>query len=265
MAKKMQKADLMAVEKMIAARRIMENNAIDIGDLDQKIYRIFSVDRFKELMEAKELVLVNPKKWDDPFENFFLKANAITPNGELVSLEGIANSWYGQCWTYNEESDALWRIYSPKKDGVRVSTTIRKLFSCFWNELDDYRSLKYFIGTVSYRPRDQIECFMKENSYWKVASGGQNNKFARLLCVKRPEFNHENEVRILLYDMEKKGTDGCFKVPFNYQDILDDVCIDPRLNDAQYHDIKRNLKDIGCTLPISQSELYKVSFEPVRL
>lgn len=208
---------------------------------------------------------MNPKQWDDPFENFFLKANAIEPNGEVVSLEGIANFWYGQCWTYNKESDALWRIYRPNKDGVRVATTIRKLFSCILDKNDDFRSLKYFIGKVSYKPRSEIEGFMTKTSFWDVALGGQNDKFARLLCLKRLEFPHENEIRILINDTEYKGKDGCYRIPFNYQDILEEVCIDPRLNTADYSILKSDLENLGCSLPITQSELYKVSFSPIRL
>ncbi len=243
----------------------MEDNVIDIDDLDQKIYRIFSIGRFKELMQTKELVLVNPKKWDDPFENFFLKANAIDPNGEIISLENIADSWYGQCWTYNKESDALWRIYRPNKDGIRVSTTIRKLFTWLWDENDRFRNLKYFIGKVTYMQRSEIEDFMEKTSFGDIAFGGQNDKFARLLCIKRLEFSHENEVRILVDDTNKKGRGGCYRVFFNYQDILEDVCIDPRLNTADYSAIKEDLENHGCTLPITQSELYKVSIKPIRL
>lgn len=243
----------------------MENNVINIVDLDQKIYRIFSIERFKQLLETRELVLVNPKKWDDPFENFFLKADAIKPNGRRVSLKGLADSWYGQCWTYNEESDALWRIYSPEKDGIKVSTTIRKLFGCLWNENDDFRKVKYFIGKVSYQSRSEIEELRGKNSLMNIASGGQNDKFARLLCIKRPEFSHENEVRILVYDTEKKCANGCYIFPFDYQNIIEDVCIDPRLNTEDYLTVKNDLEKLGCVPPITQSELYKVNFKPVRL
>ena len=74
-------------EKFLQAnKRSMEDNVLDIDDLDQEIYRIFSIKRFIQLMCSKELVLVNPSKWDDPFENFFLQANAIDSNGQIASL-----------------------------------------------------------------------------------------------------------------------------------------------------------------------------------
>ena len=256
-------------EKILQAnKRSMEDNVLDIDNLDQEIYRIFSIKRFIQLMCSKELVLVNPSKWDDPFENFFLQANAIDSNGQIVSLEELANSWYGQCWTCNKESDALWRIYSPKKDGIRVSTTIRKLFSSVWNEEDGFSSLKYFIGKVSYHSRCSIESFMGDTSFWSIATGGQNNGFAKLLCIKRPEFSHENEVRILINDVEenKIGENGCYSIkPFDYTKVFNDICLDPRLDKNCYMKIKDKFISMGCSIPITQSELYKVSFKSIRL
>ena len=248
-------------------RQSMEYNVLDIDDLDQKIYRIFSIKRFIQLMRSKELVLVNPSKWDDPFENFFLQANAIDSNGQIVSLEELANSWYGQCWTYNKESDALWRIYSHQKDGIRVSTTIRKLFSSFWNEEDVFSGLKYFIGKVSYHPRCKIESFMRNISFEDIAIGGQNNGFAELLCIKRPEFSHEKEVRVLINDIgdNKIGKNGCYRQPFDYTKVFNDICLDPRLDKNCYIKIRDKFRSMGCPIPITQSELYKVSCEPIRL
>ena len=58
----------------------MKRNYINIveADLDQSIYRIFSRERFIQLYETKKLVLVKPKKWEDPFENFIMNATGNT-------------------------------------------------------------------------------------------------------------------------------------------------------------------------------------------
>lgn len=244
--------------------RKMEDNVINIDNIDQKIYRIFSVKRFEELLMKKKLFLVNPEKWDDPFENFFLRANTVEPNGELVSLEGIAKSWYGQCWTYTKDSDALWRIYSSKKDGIRVTTTIHKLFSHVWDEKDKFKSLNYFIGSVVYKERSEIENFMRDTSFWEIAQGGQNNGFAELLCMKRKEFIHENEVRLLVHDNNKHGKNGCYEVDIEYQDIFEDICLDPRLEDSEFENLKTKIEKYSGSIPITQSDLYKVSWEPIK-
>lgn len=90
-------------------------NIININDLDTPVYRIFSLERFLELFTEKQLVQVQPSMWDDPYEHFLLKTEVVSDDGEVGSLENLYNSWYGQCWTENEDTDAMWRIYSPEK------------------------------------------------------------------------------------------------------------------------------------------------------
>ena len=250
---------------MRSGERKMENNVFDIDNIDPKIYRIFSVKRFKELLQTNQLVLVNPDKWDDPFENFFLKANAIEENGSVVSLQKLAKSWYGQCWTFTEESDALWRIYRSKKDGIRVTTTIRKLFSQVWDESDKFKSLNYFIGAVEYKSRNEIEGFMSNTSFWDIAIGGQNNGFAKLLCIKREEFSHENEVRLLVHDNNDSGANGCFPVGIDCQSVIEEICLDPRLEESEFQSLKNEIEKDSEAIPIVQSDLYKVSFDPIKL
>jgi hypothetical protein len=112
----------------------MQENGLDIDDWDVPIYRVLPIKRFREIIRKNKLVLVRPSLWDDPFENFFLKWPVRLPTGELGSMRQISDKWYGICWTKNRDSDAMWRIYSPKKDGVGVSTTIRRLFSAIYND-----------------------------------------------------------------------------------------------------------------------------------
>ncbi len=243
----------------------MHKNIFDIEDIDQKIYRIFSVKRFKELLASKKLVLVNPDRWDDPFENFFLKANAVEPNGTLISLEELSKSWYGQCWTYTKDSDALWRIYSPKKCGIRVTTTIRKLFSQAWHEGDKFNTLNYFIGAVTYKNRGDIEDLMNNTSFLDIAFGGQNDGFAKLLCIKRSEFSHENEVRLLINDNNNQGKNGCYKIEIEYHEVFEEICLDPRLEDSKFLNLKAEIGKFSGSIPITQSDLYKVSFVPIKL
>jgi hypothetical protein len=113
---------------MTAAKTEMEGvTFIEISDLDQPVYRIFPCHRLSEMFSERELVMVRPSSWDDPFENFLLQCGVIDGCGKVTSLASLRDHWYGLCWTTNEDSDAMWRIYSPDKKGVRVKTTIRKL------------------------------------------------------------------------------------------------------------------------------------------
>ncbi len=246
--------------------RKMEDNVHRITDLDQKIYRIFSYQRFKELVTKNELVLVNPSKWDDPFENFFLNTEVDCGNNEIATLDSIANSWYGQCWTTNSDTDAMWRIYSSDKDGIRVSTTVRKLFSSIFNSSDPKAWLKYFIGLVEYKKQQEIISFLNNTTFMDISIGGQNDNFAKLLCIKRTEFSHESEVRLLINDVENNiGVNGCYKIPFSVNKVLDTVCIDPRATLAEFNTIKTEVIGLNVTLPIVQSNLYKLNLPRIKL
>ena len=244
-----------------------EDNILNDLNLDLKIYRIISISRFKELIENNELVLVNPEKWEDPFENFFLKGNAIDNNGSKIDLSNLREAWYGQCWTINDDTDAMWRIYSPDKDAIRISTTVRKLYDAIYDTTDSFAPLKFFIGKVNYNTIDELNDFMNKNSFWNIALGGQNDGFAKLLCVKREAFSHENEVRILVNESDSKKVSknkGLYKIDINVSTLIDDLCLDPRLDEEEYKKYQNEIKQIS-DLPISQSNLYKFSLEPINL
>ena len=62
------------------------------ADLDRKIYRIMKPEHVYSLFMTRQNVLVSPRLWDDPFENFILKAPAVLPQGEMVEWRSEATS-----------------------------------------------------------------------------------------------------------------------------------------------------------------------------
>src|SRR5689334_2885972 len=82
--------------------------------LNQPVYRIFSLSRFKESLESKQLVLVPPRKWEDPFE--WLPEGMIidkrTNPWKETSVADILKPAFAQCWSRTCESDTLLRAYS---------------------------------------------------------------------------------------------------------------------------------------------------------
>jgi hypothetical protein len=118
-------------------------------DLDRKIYRIMKAEHVYTLFRAAQNVLVSPRLWDDPFENFILNSPAVLPEGDMI--EGtFRNDFYGQCWTLHKASDAMWRIYSNEQEGIRVRTTIRKALSGLISWTGDKADHQAFVGKVRY-------------------------------------------------------------------------------------------------------------------
>ena len=242
------------------------DNLLDIVDPDAAIYRIFTKRRFLELIRSRKNALVSPRLWGDPFENFFLRSEVVGPEGEKISIEGIAEDWYGQCWTLNEDTDAMWRIYSHEKDGIKVKTTIRKLFNCFYDADDRFASLKFLIGKVEYWTEAQIFDVMSKTSFSDIAYGGQATGFAKLLCIKREAFEHEREVRLLFQDLDPKRSSGNVALfDFDVNAICDEVVLDPRLEATQFSELKVEIEAEGCNIPIAQSPLYRVPKFTLRL
>jgi hypothetical protein len=84
---------------------------------DKFVYRIISIERLFELFASRQNVLVKPKKWEDPFENFILRCRIQLPDGRYATF-GFQDKFYAQCWTFQSASDAMWRIYSRTSDAV---------------------------------------------------------------------------------------------------------------------------------------------------
>ena len=129
----------------------MSQNIIDIKfeELDSKVYRIVPVEYLFNLFESRENVLVHPRKWSDPFENFILNSPFRLSNGKVVN-NSRRESFFAQCWSTKSQSDALWRLYSHKSGTVRIRTTIRRLIDGLISSVGVDAQDCAFIGRVRY-------------------------------------------------------------------------------------------------------------------
>lgn len=240
------------------------------ADLDTPIYRIFPLDRFLQTLRRRENVLVRPTKWEDPFEDVLMARTTVQdPSGGLIPLRNLSDDWYGQCWSLNEETDAMWRIYSSdpnsKRDkyrrraGVKVRTTIRKLFDSLRAHPCPMPSIQFFVGKVEYRSEAKIRAMMGGLTFADVAMGGQGDGFASLLCVKREAFEHEAEIRLLFQDAPtpKQGAGGLFRHAVDPAAVFEEVVLDPRLTDANAAVVEGRLAKARCAIPVLRSDMYR--------
>ena len=236
---------------------------LEWADLDKPVYRIYALDRFETLLANKLDAVVTPTKWADPFEDFFLERTEVMDqvSGTTVPLRNLAGDWHGQCWSLNEDTDAMWRIYSPDPNtmpGVKVRTTVQKVFNNLKASGSTIPYLQFFVGKVDYASETDIRQFMGKLTFSDIAMGGQGDRFADLLCIKRTAFEHEAEIRLLFQDIEpRRGSNGVFQFPLDANLVFEDVVLDPRLNDADAAALNPKLENAGCTLPISRSPLYE--------
>lgn len=229
------------------------NNYINLTTklLDKPIYRIMPIHRFLQLLEEKKLTLVKPKKWDDPFENALLNCVDETSDGETSSFPA-KDCVYGQCWTFHRETDAMWRIYSHDKDGVRVSTTPRKLLTALQKAEPKHHNLKCFIGKVSYlRKKTLLEKLQSINLLNTDGSG-----IAESLLYKRIEFKHENEVRLIFSGEDNICISDIFQFDIDPDQLFDRVLFDPRMEKNLRQAYKLAIEEKGCRTEVKRSTLY---------
>lgn len=234
----------------------MENNFLNLTEnqKDEPIYRVVSIKRLFQLFDDKQNVLVKPKLWDDPFENFIMNSYGELEDGRMFSI-GFREHFYGQCWTRTRESDAIWRIYSPNKNGARITTTPRKLLKELYDSSGKFKDLNCFIGKVNYYTTPKLKELLKNKaSQWIIdqSGGGQ----AQTLLFKRTPFKHENEIR-LIYNSQGKSQSDLHGYPINPIELIDDIVFDPRMKYSEFQEQKQKLRKIGYNKRIVKSNLYK--------
>lgn len=236
-----------------------EKNLLNFLSRDTAVYRIFSMNRFIEMLRESKNTLVKSEMWDDPFENFLFSAKAKNQHGQTVSLENIRNSYFGQCWSFNDESDAMWRIYAPNKDGVKVKSTVGKLYDQFFKNTQRPEFSCYF-GKVEYLREDEIRELLNNPSQVRdhiFDKSGINS--AQLLLVKRLAFEHEKEARIIYrtYDNKERG-EQIFKYNINISVLFDEAVLDPRMDEDTVSKNENLLKENGFSGTIRHSSLYRM-------
>jgi hypothetical protein len=221
-------------------------------DLDTNIYRIISLERLLELFIIQENTLVRPKLWNDPFENFIL-GSKVESSGGVIDYT-IDKRIFGQCWTFHEESDAMWRIYSPNKNGLRVKTTGRKLYESFRKIQRDPPDMSC-LGKVEYLTNKELR--VRANTIFYKTGIFSENIFESLL-LKRKAFTYENEVRLLFTSWDEGNLkDEIYRYGIDPHKLIDQIMVDPRSTNPEFETLRTIIeKATGYKGRIERSNLY---------
>jgi hypothetical protein len=215
---------------------------------DDKVYRYINLKQFLYYIENNKTYLTRISSWDDTWEAPSRKIPTQQYNGKLeFPLYCASMDLFGQCWTLKTESDAMWRIYSPLKDGIKIGTSIKKF------ELIE--GLKHsVIHKVLYYGN------LKEGLERAKNISGFGQMFADGL-IKRDAFEHEKEVRLITRNDErmigKYIAEGDFlEYELEYKDFIEEIVIDPRADDYFVDTIKSYCKRAGLKIIPYKSDLY---------
>jgi len=218
--------------------------------IDRPIYRIFPISRFIQVLTTNTLTLVKPKLWDDPFENALLSSTFMM--GEETTTFAAKDAVYGQCWTLHRETDAMWRIYSHDKDGVRVNTTPRKLLTAMKKHVGNDADVKCFIGKVQYAKKNDLTGIFANIDLLKTDGTG----IAKSLLVKRTEFSHEREMRLIYCAADNDCKSDIFSFDIETNKLFDRILFDPRMDESLQDSYIDAVEKLGCKVDVKRSGLY---------
>lgn len=241
-------------------------------DENQTIYRIYKYEHLIDLLVRKRNTLVKPEKWNDPFENLLYKTPYPTKKGALLPLPGKERH-FGQCWTLKEESYAMWQIYSPCKTGIKVKTTVSKIFNPI-NEFCERRKqaqkskIKEFFGTpeqfqviigkVEYLKEKELLFRLQDRVQYKdTVFDDSGLKLLKSFLVKRIPFDYEEEVRIIYHHFQEPSEkDSTFSYNIDPNEVIEEIILDPRADDSFVELASQQISNFGYKNEIRKSTLY---------
>ena len=226
-----------------------------IGELNKQLqlrpylHRIELLDRFFQILDNKEIVMVQPKCWTDPMENIIFNARIIK-NG--VPFEHPAkDKIYGQCWSYDEDSYALWQIYTTKANndgitmrhaGVRITTHLDRL-----EQLSNKNIGDFYYGVVNYLTQKDLLQLPKNKEYIKCLQSDEiNDEHVQSLLLKRKSYKYENEVRLLSIpdkSLIDANNERMCRIKLEPLEFISSVRLDPSLTSTEFKDLKEKLVD----------------------
>lgn len=121
----------------------------------------------------------------------------VCPKNYKATIENVLRlehaKWfvYGQCWTKEAESDAMWRIYSYGKHSIQIQTTKTKIEHLF----DNVDGINHIVEPIKYDINPDDDLTRKQIQQLK-----QTLSIYEPYLHKRKAFKHEKEIRVLVDD-----------------------------------------------------------------
>lgn len=222
-------------------------------DPNLSLYRYMSLAQFLSIVENNKIFMNKVKSWEDPWEGPDDQIPVQLENEKIEQHDSfLTATTVGQCWTYEKDSDAMWRIYSPDRQGIMIETNIESF--------GGVRNLREAVlAKVIYYNRDNY--IEKRNEI----SENKSYRYAGDMALKREAFKHENEVRLLVClqaygDIKEALKTSSMSFDLNPLSFIKSITFDPRADDWYVNTMKLYCASKGFKCPIEKSSLYEKDF-----
>jgi hypothetical protein len=188
----------------------MSNTQLNINN--GYLYRFINKDEFEKILINNTLVLKRPSLWKDQYEGFAFKLLDNQEGKKLIKsyfdsnniqffpdfLQILKDTIYCLCFTMTAEDDALWNSYNYNHQAIRLKIARINIESLLPN------TTFFILKDVQYENKTTLHGDL--NKYlsqiiYKVNGNTKVEPFKGYI-VKREEFRHENEARLLFYNAQ---------------------------------------------------------------
>lgn len=216
------------------------------------LWRYIDLEKLLALLATRSLHLCRLDHFSDPWEGVWPKplVDQIRKNWGATEGEGFfrvttksRQSFFVSCWHANtHESAALWDQYA-KSSGFAIRTTVGRLKQAI-------SSREFYLGSVEYLD------FEKDNV--------SELNMLRPAFLKRKSFQHEQEVRLMVWDLPVQGEeiawDQCRSshiLPVDLDTLIESVFASPTLDDWLLPHVQELFCRFGLSnIQIRKSDLY---------
>ena len=220
-------------------------------------YRIIDVGVLFKMFKEKRNYLSSPENWDDHWEKLDLE---LSNRKDAELFERLRKRIFAQCWSLESYSWALWKINSPYGYGVRIKSTVEKLFQSLPYHIQRRYKRGDIIQEVKYLKEDEIKKMIKKiikNDGIRVKS------ITKMFYLKRRAYEFEKEVRLILPKLarypglnpESIGSKRfvCYKCdPCQY---IESIYFDSNINEYIFEIFANKLKKYGFKGVIGRSAI----------
>lgn len=218
----------------------------------KRVYRFTTLDRFIETLKTRKFAFVNPSRWADPFEKFYLERDFLIDN-EKFKLP-IKDKVFAVCISGTISSEAYWKVYAPKEDGIRLTFNTEIFLTNFLEKIVD---ADIYIGKVNYQITKEFHkiSFDKKGLINEIKNSLIGEQQIKLLLKKRKSFLYENEVRVMIIPHKKDKESTIFHADTDIVNYTTDYTLDPRLG-RNHVKVLRDYFQKEFGFKVSHSRLY---------
>ncbi len=176
---------------------------INCDTINPIFHRYFPLSRLEEMLNEKKLAFVYPKLWNDPYETLYLE----TDFSSVSKVVGEPDKRYKQPKIFclcarstDDNEEASWKVYSDGREPLlRVRFHVVELLRQIHKYASDNGCKVYYSQICYDYDYDKIkEIKISANLKKRFLSNFDEEKYIRLMSLKRPSFGYEKEFRLFI-------------------------------------------------------------------